>query len=629
MVSFLAFGLSAAVLIIAFIVSSLRTRKRHALPLPPGPASLPILGNFLSLPTQQPWVTYANWSKALQSDLISVKAFNQVTLVINSKKLAKELYEGRSAKYSDRPALVSIELMGWDFNTGLLPYSEKWRARRRLLHQTLHAAAAQEYRPMQREKVHELLYKLHRDPENFEAHISSLGSSVAIAVAYGDVGGKQDDFIRPAREAIDTLSLMGTPHSVIVNSLPILRHFPGWLPGFGFQVLAQECRKLTADMQNVPWTFVEQAMTDKTATPSMALKILQDLDGTDAGPDLVQAAKDACAVTFASMYPGADTTVSAMATAVLGLLLHPEVQHRAQQEIDQVIGGHRLPTYEDRNSLPYVEAIYREALRWYPVAPLSVARAAFEDDIYGDYFIPKGTSLLANVWAMTRNAEEYPEPESFKPERFLLPNGTLNDDDMRYVFGFGRRFCSGRHLADATIWLMIASVLSVFHLIPAKDENGKEVPVEVEYTSGLVILNSLAIEGIPVCVHSPCVASCVKEMAVRRDWSYSGLQIDRPLLTRSPHRGLSISMRRFDQVAVDGQSNATVATIATVGTSAPNNSDLNFQFLMRNDLSRSGLSICKRLYYRSPAHYSPFNKEVSLIFCNCFCRDNIETLPHA
>ncbi|KAA1476676.1 CyP450 monooxygenase [Dentipellis sp. KUC8613] len=478
-----AFALSVAIFVTAFISSS--EKRRRALPEPPGPASLPILGSFFALQGKQPWATFTNWSKALQSDLISVRSFGQLTIVINSKKVAKELYERRSAKYSDRPPALIFKLTGWDFNTGLMPYSEKWRARRRLLHSTLHQKVAQDYRPLQRAKAHELLCDTYSDPENFKSHVSRLSGIIAIAVSYGDIGDRRqsDEYITQAQEAVDTLSRTSWPRLVIVNNLQFLQHLPGWMPGCGFQGLAKRCRKLIADMQNVPWTIVEQGMVENTAAPSMALKMMEGLERNVVGPDSLQAAKDACAVTFAA---GADTTVSAIMTATLGLLLHPETQRCAQQELDRVVGRNRLPTYEDRSSLPYLEAVFREALRWHPVLPLSVMRAAYEEDIYDGYYIPKGTPLTANVWAMTRDPVEYPEPESFKPERFMRPDGTLNDDDMRYIFGFGRRFCSGRHLADATVWMALASILAVFRLVRAKDEDGNVVPVKVEYTNGLI-----------------------------------------------------------------------------------------------------------------------------------------------
>jgi cytochrome P450 len=73
------------------------------------------------------------------------------------------------------------------------------------------------------------------------------------------------------------------------------------------------------------------------------------------------------------------------------MAVHPDIQKKAQSEIDTVIGTHRLPEFEDRLSLPFVEALYREVMRWKPVGPLGLAHAASADDIYNGYFIPKGS----------------------------------------------------------------------------------------------------------------------------------------------------------------------------------------------------------------------------------------------
>ena len=97
------------------------------------------------------------------------------------------------------------------------------------------------------------------------------------------------------------------------------------------------------------------------------------------------------------------------------MALHPNAQKRAQEEIDGIVGRDRLPTMNDRPSLPYVEALYREVLRWRPSGPLSFPHAAVSDDIYKGYYIPKGTNafcsydlqlslallgsiVMANVW---------------------------------------------------------------------------------------------------------------------------------------------------------------------------------------------------------------------------------------
>lgn len=97
---------------------------------------------------------------------------------------------------------------------------------------------------------------------------------------------------------------------------------------------------------------------------------------------------------------------------------HPEVQKRAQSEIDAIVGKGRLPTLDDRNSLVYVAAVIKEVLRWGPVAPLGkgsyissmfvdlqilsgLQHRVTENDTYNGYLIPKGATIIANIWSVT------------------------------------------------------------------------------------------------------------------------------------------------------------------------------------------------------------------------------------
>ncbi|KAJ8091252.1 monooxygenase activity protein [Marasmius tenuissimus] len=165
---------------------------------------------------------------------------------------------------------------------------------------------------------------------------------------------------------------------------------------------------------------------------------------------------------------------------------NPNSQAKAQKEIDEVVGRDRLPTYEDRKSLPYIEAIYREVMRWHPPGPLGGAHMNTEDDVYKDYYIPKGSLVMGNIWAITRDERRYgPDTDAFKPERFFGADGKLNDDNLIVAFGFGRRVCAGRHLADAVVWLTIATVLACFKINKPKDpETGKEMDVPENYSDG-------------------------------------------------------------------------------------------------------------------------------------------------
>ena len=97
---------------------------------------------------------------------------------------------------------------------------------------------------------------------------------------------------------------------------------------------------------------------------------------------------------------------------------------------------------------------------------------------------------LRRFRAILHDPEMYPDPEEFKPERFLDEDGSVRDDPtLSLVFGIGKRICPGRHFADATIFIVTSSVLSVFNVTKAKDENGDEISVKAAVTvsSGIIV----------------------------------------------------------------------------------------------------------------------------------------------
>jgi len=182
-------------------------------------------------------------------------------------------------------------------------------------------------------------------------------------------------------------------------------------------------------------------------------------------------------------------TVSTLLSFVLAMLVHPEVQTRAQQELDDILAMDRLPTFADRSKLPFIDCVVWECLRWNPVLPMGLARLVTSDDEYNGYFIPNGTSILPNVWAILHDADVYPDPLIFSPERFSdqKRNDDLGINKLPWpAFGFGRRMCPGRWLAYETIWFSIACILSVYSIERGIDENGLEIVPEVAYTSSML-----------------------------------------------------------------------------------------------------------------------------------------------
>ncbi|KAF7374574.1 O-methylsterigmatocystin oxidoreductase [Mycena sanguinolenta] len=449
------------------------------LPFPPGPSPYPIIGNIRDIPTKLPWVTYKEWGSQYGSDIVHASALGQHIVVVNSVKTAVEIFEKRAHVYSDRPVLTMVELMGWDFCFAFLPGGDKWRDYRRIFHQHFRQDVSRNYYPIQMKKVHLLLQALLSDPQEFREHLKTLAAAIIMATVYGyEVQQTNDHFVGLAEDANKRFSESFFPGAVAVNIFPILRYLPSWMPGANFQRFAVECRQLIKEMREAPFNFVKQNMRDGTDSTSVVARLLESNRYDEV------AIKDVAGAAYAG---GADTSVSSLASFFLAMALHPDIQKRAQTEIDTVIGTDRLPEFEDRPSLPFVEALYRELMRWKPVAPLGVAHASTADDVYNGYFIPKGTTVISNIWAMTRDESIYPEPERFNPDRFFTADGKLNDDDTVLAFGFGRRICVGRHNAEATVWATLVSVLSTFNIAKAKDDTGKEIEIDPDrYSYGMV-----------------------------------------------------------------------------------------------------------------------------------------------
>lgn len=80
------------------------------------------------------------------------------------------------------------------------------------------------------------------------------------------------------------------------------------------------------------------------------------------------------------------------------MALNPHVVKKAQQDLDMVVGGDRLPELSDQDDLPYISAIVKELLRWACPTPIRVPKRVTEDDTYDGYFIPAGTTVIENIW---------------------------------------------------------------------------------------------------------------------------------------------------------------------------------------------------------------------------------------
>ncbi|KAI0813661.1 putative cytochrome P450 oxidoreductase OrdA-like protein [Xylaria sp. FL0064] len=480
--SSLVLGLGIAYLAATLLRNHLNKARQ---PLPPGPKGLPLVGNLNDLP--KPGALEAHhWleHKKLYGPISSVTVFGKSIIIINDPQLAFELFEKRSAKYSSRPKqLFACELVGWENTLGMSPYNKRFRAMRKNLTRVIgsHSAVAK-FGDLQTTEVGHFLLHVLRSPENLVNHIRKAVGAIVLKIAYGYTAEPhQDDvLISMVGDAMDKFARAAVPGAFLVDLFPILNGLPDWMPGTSWKKTARQWGSELMCVTNVPYTFVKHQMAQGTYETSFLSGLIEAGD-SDAEAD------DINKWSAMSLYTaGADTTVSAIATFYLAMTIYPEVQRRGQEEIDRVVGKDRLPTLDDRDDLPYVDAIVKETLRWHPVAPMGLPHQSTEDDICEGYFIPKGSMLFANVWHFTHDPEVHREPEAFKPERFLAVDGHEPEPDPhKFVFGFGRRICPGSILADETLFLMVAQSLAVFNMTRFS-RDGIDAECKPEFQAGVV-----------------------------------------------------------------------------------------------------------------------------------------------
>ncbi|KAF8137304.1 cytochrome P450 [Boletus edulis] len=464
------------ILALVFVRRCLETRDSEAplvCPLPPGPPGLPLVGNVVGIDTEAPWLTYTEWAKTY-GDLVYTQLLGKHIVIINSEKVAKDLLEPR---------------FGMDFNSVLLPYGDRWRLHRRFFHQAFRADSVARFAPLQQQKSFQLLRHLLEEPNQFSEHIFEYTASIVMNAVYEyDPVSRKDPMVKIVEKVINViLDALRPDVSIIIGAFPGLLSLPSWLPGMSFKRTAASSRIWTRDCVETPFNYSLQKMSANVG-PSMIYDALRKAEeqGIPADSMWMRCLKEAAATAF--MGDCRILSNSVIMTFFLMMVLFPDAQKKAQAQIDVVIGKGRLPRLQDRPSLPYIDAILRETLRYRPVAPLSVRTVTVDADVYGGYYIPKGTLIISNLWSMAHNESKYPRPYEFQPERFLNDDGTLKPDDTQNIaFGFGRRMCVGRHFADTSVWHAIATVLAVFTLSKPRDARGREVPVAPKFTSGLAI----------------------------------------------------------------------------------------------------------------------------------------------
>ncbi|KAL1741146.1 cytochrome P450 [Schizophyllum fasciatum] len=452
-------------------------------PYPPGPRPKPFIGNVLDMPTQAPEVTFTKW-KEQYGDVVHLEIFGKHIIILNTREAAMDLMDKRGAIYSDRPRFVMLaELMGWGNATTHVHYGPRFQKHRRFIQQVLNKKAVESLTDLEMRQTAIALDNFLKTPDNFMDHIKGFAAGTMLKVAYGhDVSSVDDPYVQIVDHASTLTVGIGNmyPISNLVEFFPSLKKLPMWAPLSGFKKQAEEVRQAVDKMMDIPFEDVKQQMSAGTNQPSFTARLLQQYTTAGKG-SISQEDEDDIKGAAGTLFAAAEDTTTCMAEVfVLAMLLHPEVYARAQEEIDRVVGSSRLPSFEDRPSMPYFDCVLKECFRWNVPVPSAIPHRLMQDDIYKGCLIPEDAYVLPNIYAMLYDCDN---PTEFRPTRYLENPDLL--DPREVVFGFGRR--PGRHLADAALWLLCSRITAVLRIEKTRDpKTGVEITPPGEFSAGFV-----------------------------------------------------------------------------------------------------------------------------------------------
>lgn len=464
--------------------------------LPPGPTPLPFLGNKFIIPTSSPWIQFEKWSH-IYGPIFTLWIGRRPTMIISDPNVAADLLEKRSVKFSSRPRFVVMGELYWD-NAGILvqPYGKEWQTRRRMLHQALNPSALRLYKPVQEAEAARLCATILRNPRCYEGLIDRFTASVVFSIAYGHrIDSMDSKIIRERLDYMQYSASLNVPGKFLAESIPWLKYIPNFLAPWKAEIQHHGRGEAAMNLR-----LLDQVKDDirnassPEKVPDSLTKLLLESRESDPQTAGALSERDFSFVPASLFGAGSDTTASTLCSAILMLVTNPQAQAAAHAELDHVVGLSRLPNFADETNLPYIKALCNETLRIRPVAVLGgTPHANSVADTYDGYFIPKGTTILSNSWAINLNPSYYPNPHHFNPLRFLtadlktlsylpfFPPADLEEasaskshpaKEGHSSFGWGRRICPGAGLAQNSLFIALARLLWTFEFKPELEKNG-------------------------------------------------------------------------------------------------------------------------------------------------------------
>ncbi|KAF8623649.1 hypothetical protein AX17_007348 [Amanita inopinata Kibby_2008] len=480
---------SLAVIALLYVVQQLFKLGRRLPNMPPGPPTLPVLGNMLDLPKGRLHLTFCKWAKKY-GDVMSLRVLDQTLIVIQTPTLVKELIDKRAHVNSNRPkSIIASMITPGGMNMGTTRQTtDAWKAMRRASAQLLSNENMRKMHTYQRAEATQLMWELANQPDEWFEHIRRFTTSLIMAVVYGIRGPtlknpNVKDFMEVHPQFLHCLEFGTMPP---VDLFPILTYVPERFAEW--KRLAKKVKFLHERLFDRILSMVETRVASGEGIGAFMEELLTK------GPSIGLATRDHLMHLGGVLMEGSDTASASLQVIVYALTVYKDVLKKAREEMDHIVGPDRVPNENDLPKLKYMLAIIEECARFRPVGPLGIPHEMTEDTVINGVLYPKDAVVFVNIYGMFHDERYYDRPEEFIPERFINhPYGIkegVDDDPARranLVFGGGRRVCPGIAFTRTSMEINTANLIWGFDFLPAIDSvTGKEVYPDLDnYAPGI------------------------------------------------------------------------------------------------------------------------------------------------
>ncbi|EPE04117.1 phenylacetate 2-hydroxylase [Ophiostoma piceae UAMH 11346] len=448
----------------------------HIKGMPEIPGAVPIFGHLLKLGEDHA-TTCEKWWRQYGHSVFQIKLGNTRAVVVNSFDDCKKMLLGNQNAVIDRPKLYTFHGVissTQGFTIGSSPWDDSCKKKRKAAGTALGRPALRNYYPMFDLESFCILRDIRRDSKNGEIeldirpYIQRYALNTTLTLCYGiRMDAVYDELLREILTVGSAISLLRSASENYQDYVPLLRYFPNNEKNSR----SKELRDRRDAYLDLLLNKVRAMITEGTDKPCISAAILKDQETKLTGVEV----SSICL----SLVSGGFETIPGTLTSCIGSLCTPEGQiwqDRAYEDIKR-----HYPSVQDawshcfvEEKVPYLNAIIKEAGRFYTVSSMSLPRKTVTEVHWNGAVIPAETMILINAQAGNHDVDHYgPDASKFDPERWLSSIDPPKEADANGLghlsFGTGSRACSGQYIASRLLYCALLRLLSCYKIVASED----------------------------------------------------------------------------------------------------------------------------------------------------------------